>query len=99
MRKLNVRRKILEKKFKKNIFNFRKLLNHPKASQLLGAMFGGMGGAGANPFGGEDEEMEEKPAPPPKEEPKPEPPKPDPKDQLSPEQRDVRIFEFTFFCL
>jgi len=74
----------LVKGLQKNPNDIAKLLNHPKASQLLGAMFGGMAGNGMNPFGGEDEE-EEKPKPPP--EPKKPEPKPDPKAHLTPEQR------------
>ena len=45
--------------YKWHFFLFRKLLNHPKASQLLGAMFGGMGGGMGGPMGdmmgGEDD--------------------------------------------
>jgi stress-induced-phosphoprotein 1 len=81
----------LVKGLQKNPNDIAKLLNHPKASQLLGAMFGGMAGNGMNPFGGEEEE-EEKPKPPP--EPKKPEPKPDPKAHLTPEQR--QVFNFIF---
>jgi hypothetical protein len=66
------------------------LLNHPKASQLLGAMFGGMGmDENGAPGEEEAEQQAEKPAPAPsKPEPKPqEAPKPDPKANLTESQR------------
>lgn len=47
----------LVKSLQKNPNDIAKLLNHPKASQLLGAMFGGMNGSGMS-FEGEEEEME-----------------------------------------
>ena len=72
----------------------RKLLNHPKASQLLGAMFSGMNGGGGMDFaGGEEENMdfsESKPtaaSEPPKPTPKPAETKPDPKAHLNEQQR------------
>lgn len=75
--------------------DYSKLLSHPKASQLLGAMFGGMNGGGAGgPFGGageEDESMDFGQAPSPSssssQSKSAEPPKPDPKAHLSEEQR------------
>lgn len=76
----------LLKDLQKNPNDIAKLLNHPKASQLLGAMFGGMGG-GANPFGEEMEKEETKPQSTPESK-KPEP-KPEPKDNLTPEQREA----------
>ena len=39
----------------KNHNDIGKLLNHPKASLLLGALLGGMGGGAPGMFGGEDE--------------------------------------------
>jgi stress-induced-phosphoprotein 1 len=76
----------------KNPNDIAKLLSHPKASMLLGAMLGGMNGAGANLFGeGGDEEMEFESRPStsaPKEEPqKKEEDKPDPRAGWSEEQK------------
>lgn len=83
----------LLKDLQKNPNDIAKLLNHPKASQLLGAMFGGMnGGNMADMMGEEDAEFmrdmgagstetSSKPAEPPK------PPQPDPKANLSETQK------------
>jgi stress-induced-phosphoprotein 1 len=66
-----------------------KLLNHPKASQLLGAMFGGMNGSGMD-FGMEEEEEPAKSTPSEsKPEPKQEEKKPDSKASLTEEQRNA----------
>lgn len=75
----------------KNPNDIAKLLNHPKASQLLGAMFGGMGGGMGGPMGGEDDaefmremagDTSSKPA-----EPAKPATKPDPRSSLSETQR------------
>lgn len=72
------------------------MLNHPKASLLLQAMFSGMNGGGGMPGGlFEDDEMdteprsESEPTPAPKAETKPAEAKPDPKANLTPEQREA----------
>ena len=68
----------------------RKLLNHPKASLLLGAMFSGMNGAGGMQF--DDDEMDEqKPTASKSEQPKQaeSAAKPDPKSNLTPSQKEV----------
>lgn len=90
----------LLKDLQKNPNDIAKLLNHPKASQLLGAMFGGMGGGpggmgGMGGMGGDDDEefiretsgassSSASSTTKP-----PEPPKPDPKANLSEQQRKV----------
>lgn len=88
---------VLMKDLQKNPNDIMKLLNHPKASQLLGAMFGGMNMGGAG--GAEDEEMDFSAAAEPARDESSarsaEPPKPtaqtngksDPKDNLTEEQR------------
>lgn len=82
----------LLKDLSKNPSNIGKLLNHPKASLLLQAMFSGMNGGGM-PF--EDEEMDdarptESTTTTPKTETKPAAEtKPDPKANLTPEQREA----------
>ncbi|RMZ93994.1 stress-induced-phospho 1, partial [Brachionus plicatilis] len=76
----------LLKDLQKNPNDIAKLLNNPKASQLLGAMFGGMGGGGM--FDNEEMQTEESRPTPVPEEKKPEP-KPEPKDDRTPEQREA----------
>lgn len=77
----------LIKNMQKNPNDIAKLLNHPKASALFGAMLGQMGGnLGGMSFGDDDDdEPPTTPAPPP--EPKKPEPKPDPRASLSTEQR------------
>lgn len=72
-------------------------MNHPKASILLQAMFGGMNGGGGAGMPFEDEEMDDEPRPSSAssstkaETSKPAETKPDPKANLTPTQRDVCI--------
>jgi stress-induced-phosphoprotein 1 len=88
----------LVKSLQKNPNDIAKLLNHPKASLLLGAMFGGMGGNGMNPFAGEEEETTPRSTPSSAQAEAPKKPeaKPDPRAGLTPEQRKVRFF-LSFF--
>lgn len=77
-------------------------MNHPKASILLQAMFGGMNGGGGAGMPFEDEEMDDEPRPSSAssstkaETSKPAETKPDPKANLTPTQRDVCIYIHLF---